>query len=78
MNSNGVSDFYNNLLNYISVHFSRLVYIGYLFFIIVYIIIFIAGVRDIYVNIKCYKKMKSGNIIIDTNKEKLQNDSKLK
>lgn len=78
MNSNGVSDFYNNLLNYISIHFSRLVYIGYFFFIIEYIIIFIAGVRDIYVNIKCYKKLKGGNKIIDTNKEKLQNDSKLR
>ena len=70
----GGSDFYNSLLNYIPIHFELLGYVAYFFLIIVFTIISIALARSIYVNIKCYKKLRSNNITLDMDKEKLQND----
>lgn len=54
--------FYNNLLSFVGNYFGLF---GYLLFIIVYI----AFARAIYINIICYKKLNSGNVSNDSEQE---------
>lgn len=67
--------FYNNLLNFTYAYFKFLGNISYFFVVIAYIIILIVLVKEIYVNIKSLKKLKSDDTITNSNQELLTNIS---